>query len=244
MGRIGYLIDDRVAARRLAGVGERDPAESRRLAQLLFERVGVGSGYRSLLDTLPTAAPVQLATKLCVAGFRADENQWKTSGEAPKHPFVREPVAYTALTLLVAVPYLVGTVRATGTAFGWWLWGAAWFGWVTAVMVAGALLGFLLCWSWERIGRDVMVVALPTLAFFVLSLPGVVTLSVVTLLERIGLPLLVSAVLVMTAVTVGLFRTIDGRARASTNPFRELRRPDDSMVRIRSTVISRREVCG
>jgi hypothetical protein len=85
-----------------------------------------------------------------------------------------------------------------------------------------------------------MVVALPTLAFSVLSLPGVVTLSVVTLLEWIGL----SAVLVMTAVTVGLFRTIDGRARASTNPFRELRRLDDSMVRIRSTVISRREVSG
>jgi hypothetical protein len=128
MGRIGYLIDDRVGARRSAGIGERDPAESRWLAQLLFARVGVGSGYRSLLDTLPTGVLVQLATKLCVAGFRADENQWKTSGEAPKRPFVLEPVPYTALTVLVAVPYLVGTVRATGTAFGWWPWGAAWFG--------------------------------------------------------------------------------------------------------------------
>lgn len=298
MGRIGYLIDDRIAARMPEGIGrvdprlampigvrgaslqydptaligldlviaraarslgiplgeraanqevlreihDRDPAESRRVARFLFERVGVGSGYRSLLDTLPTAVLVELAARLCVAGFRADENQWQAAGEDPKNPFVLQLVANTALAVLLAVPYLVGAVRATGTAFGWWPWGAAWFGWGTLVLVAGFLLGLLLVRIRYRTGRGEVDFLPPTLAFFFLSsLPGVVTLAVVTLVEWIGLPLLVSGVLVLTAATAGLFRTIGGRMRALTNPFRELRRLDESVIRVRSTVISGRE---
>ena len=229
----------------LREIHERDPAQSRRLAQVLFARVGVGSGYRGLLDTLPTAVLVRLAAELCESGFRADEDQWKASGEDPKNPFVFEPVANTALSVLVGAPYLLGAVRASGTAFGWWPWGAAWFGWGTLVMVAGVLLGFLLLsWTAGRAGRDEVVPAMLTIAFLILSLPGVLTLSVVTLVEWIGLPLLVAGVVVLTAVTVGLFRAMDRRMRALTNPFRELRRLDERVLRLRSTVISGREVGG
>ncbi|MEV6830781.1 NACHT domain-containing protein [Amycolatopsis sp. NPDC051102] len=300
MGRIGYLIDDRVAARMPADIGrvdprlampigvrgasrqydytalagldleivraarslglpvgdrwgngealqeihKRDPAESRRLAQALFTRAGVGRGYRNLLDTLPTAVLVELATRLCAAGFDAGENQWQTSGEDLRNPFVLEPVANAALAVLLGFPYLVGAVRATGTAFGWWPWGAAWFGWGTLVMVAGFLLGFLLVWILESAGRDILFSFLPTIACLILSLPGVVTLSVVTLAEWIGWPLFLSGALVMTAVTTGLFREKATRLHAITNPFRELRRLDERVVRIRSTVISRRGVGG
>jgi hypothetical protein len=245
-----YLRNDDL----LVAIHRTDPTRSRGLAQLLFERAGVGVGYRNLLDTLPAAVLVRLVVRLSAPGFRADETQWQTFTEEPKAPVVLRPVAIFAMVTSLLGPYLLGAVRATGSAVGWWPWTAPWIGWVTFT----AALGFLLCllvsfsaatfrWLAAAIGEllpgaDVQRVAVAWGGFFlVVSLPGVVAYAVTSLVDWFGLPALVSGALVVAALTIFLERLLDRRVREIANPFRDLRGLDESVLRVRSTVISGRE---
>ncbi|MEU7788064.1 NACHT domain-containing protein [Amycolatopsis sp. NPDC049159] len=220
----------------LAEIHERDEGQARRLALALFERAGVGVGYRSLLATLPTTVLVRLVVKLSRPGFRADESQWRTFDEDLKAPVVLRPVASVALVVLLAGPYLLGVTRATGSAFGWWPWTAPWEGWATAL----AALGFLLTGLFFRFGEVQRMTVLAGF-FLVLSLPGVLAYAVTTLVDWLGAPVLATAAFVLTVVTTGLVRLLGRREREIANPFRDLRSLDESVLRVRSTVISGRE---
>ncbi len=245
-----YLRNDDL----LVAIHRADPARSRRLAQLLFARAGVGIGYRNLLDTLPAAVLVRLVVRLSAPGFRADETQWQTFDHDPKAPVVLRPVALFAMVASLLGPYLLGAVRATGSATGWWPWTAPWIGWATSVAALGFLLFLLVSFSTTTFrwlaatvaellpALDVQRVALAWGGFFlVLSLPGVVAYAVTSLLDWIGPTALVPGALVVAALTIFLGRLLDRRVREIANPFRDLRSFDESVLRARSTVIAGRE---
>lgn len=245
-----YLRNDDL----LVAIHRTDPTQSSRLAQRLFERAGVGIGYRSLLDTLPAVVLVRLVVRLSAPGFRADENQWKTFDEDPKAPVVLRPVTIFVMVASLLGPYLLGAVRATGSAVGWWPWTAPWIGWVTSIGALGFLFFLLISLSTATFrwfaaavrellpGVDVQRVATAWGGFFLLvSSPGVVAYAVTSLVDWVGLPALVVGVLVVAALTIFLGRLLDRRVREIANPFRDLLSLDASVLRVRSTVISGRE---
>ena len=219
----------------LGDIHRRDEGQARRLALLLFERAGVGAGYRKLLDNLPAAVLVRLVERLSRTYFRADENEWRTVHEDPKAPIVLRPLVKLAFTVLVGIPYVVGVVRASGSAFGWWPWTAPWIGWATCLAVLASVLGLLVLLSYDT---GWAVVAFGT--FVVLSLPGVLAFAVTTLADWVGGPALTSGSALLLVGTIGLVGLLGHREREMANPFRELRSLDESVLRVRSTVISGR----
>ena len=74
----------------------------------------------------------------------------------------------------------------------------------------------------------------------VISMSGFLLLSTVTFFGWFG-PLLVLSVFLAGAALAGVISiSIRRRLREIANPFRELRRLDESVIRLRSTVISGR----
>ncbi|WP_439382597.1 NACHT domain-containing protein [Amycolatopsis lexingtonensis] len=213
----------------LGDVHRRDEDQARRLALLLLERAGVGAGYRKLLGTLPAAVLVRLVERLVWTDFRADENEWRTFREDPKAPVVLRPLVALAFAVVVGFPYLLGVVRASGSAFGWWPWTAPWIGWATCLAVLGLVIGLL--------DRSVAVSGF----FLLLSLPGVLACAVTTFLDWVGAPVLVLGAALLVVSLIGLVGLLGHREREIANLFRELRGLDESVLRVRSTVIAGRE---
>ncbi|RSM48308.1 NACHT domain-containing protein [Amycolatopsis balhimycina DSM 5908] len=239
----------------LGRIYEQDPEAARAAMAEVFDEAHVHSVYRVLLETLPTPILLDLADWFGDMGFRVDEHQWKAVTENPHEPVFLRPLAGAALAVLLLGPYLVGVTRATGTAFGWWPWGPSWLGWTTTVAAACTFVGFgalmlVLDIDWlddllGAISPNDDAEDLILLVFgvgLVVSAPGAAVLSWTTLVGWVGIPMLVSAVAALIAVTVALFWVVDRRERKIANPFRELRRLDESIIRVRSTVISGREV--
>ncbi|WP_329056445.1 NACHT domain-containing protein [Amycolatopsis sp. NBC_01488] len=233
------------------------PDDARKAADLVLDEVQIPRSYRALLDTLPGPIVVDLAHRFSQDSFRITENQWKAVTEDPHEPVVLRPSAWTALTILLLGPYVVGVSRATGTAFRWWPWGPQWLGWVTTIAVAVAIAGLGLSLLAENMiqlenlldflspNGDGDEVAMWTFsAGLALSIPGAAVLAVMTLLGWIGLPMLLTAVGTLTVVTAVLHWIVVRRDRKIANPFRELRKLDESIIRVRSTVISGRDVAG
>ncbi|WP_370966804.1 NACHT domain-containing NTPase [Amycolatopsis sp. cg9] len=219
----------------LGDIHRRDEGRARRLALLLLERAGVGAGYRKLLDNLPAVVLVRLVQRLHRTDFRADETEWRTVQEDPKAPIVLRPLVKLAFTVLVGIPYLLGVVRASGSAFGWWPWTAPWIGWATCLAVLGSVLGLFVLLSY-----DTGWAAAAFGTFVVLSLPGVLACAVTTLVDWVGGPALASGSALLLVATIGLVGLLGHREREIANPFRDLRGLDESVLRVRSTVISGR----
>ena len=263
MARIASSLDVNVRdhwgnSELLMSIHKKAPAESRRLAGVVLERVAVPVRYRYLLNTLATDVLVLLASWLCNVGFQTDAQQWRTFNDNPKQPVLIRAVAYSLASILAVGPCLLGVTRATGTIFHWWPWGPTWLSWTTlaafAVFVVGVVFFFLVVSEvygtafgnfLDRLnpfGDREELVLFPTLVAGLISLLGAELLSMRTLAGWVGLPVLLAATTIPTAAMIVLFRIIHRRMQAIKNPFRTLLKLDESVFRVRSTVISGRGV--
>ncbi|WP_410627751.1 NACHT domain-containing protein [Amycolatopsis sp. cmx-8-4] len=249
-------VPDRRRIITLSDIGYAEqPDEARRDANLVFEGAGVPALYRNLLDTLPVPVLIAIAGRLSGPGLRADTAHWETVNENPREPSIVRPLAWATLTTLVLGSYLVGVARAAGTAFGWWQGGPLWLGWTTAIAAVAAVLSFgtfILSSEFDRVERVVVAVSpngdaddltmWATTGCFVVSAPGAGVFSLSAFAGWLGYSMALSAVIAWTAVTVVLHWVRYRRQREIDNPFRELRKLDESLMRVRSTVISGRDV--
>ncbi|SEF37194.1 NACHT domain-containing protein [Amycolatopsis pretoriensis] len=241
----------------LARVYEENPDAARVGLGKVLDQNQLTPPYRTLLDTLPTPILLSLASRFTLADFRADQHQWMAVTENPRKPVFLRPLAWGALTLLLLGPYGVGVTRATGTAFGWWPWGPPWLGWITMIAAAVAVVSLgsgMVVYDLDWLG-DLLDTISPSddgegLAFLtattglVISLPGAAVLSWTSLTGWIGAPMVLTALAALAAATAALHWIVVRRDRKIANPFRELRKLDESIIRVRSTVISGREVAG
>lgn len=245
----------------LAEIHAKDPVVARELAEQALIHDRIDPIPRRILDALPTQILVEIAEQLLTSGdsFRADQRDWQTINENPPERVVRDSIAAVGALVLFLGLYLLGITRATGTAFHWWSWGPAWLSWATIAAFTAVIIGYIAFFASERrLAMDKLDAALRTslgrandsispwlnLATVGsgLSLAGAAILGIRTLVDWVNWPILLAGAIILFACTHLLTKATRKRIRLIHNPFPPLLKLDESMIHIRTTVISQRNV--
>jgi energy-coupling factor transporter ATP-binding protein EcfA2 len=209
----------------------------------LFEAImrvrGLTPFQRWVTGFLDPPAMAEATRKIFIRPIRVTKEDWTAVTVDSPEPRLLSAINWTLISVATVGAFIVGFIRALGTAFGFWPWGPAWLSWIA---LGGTAIGLLLLGlivvsefiSWIDDVLDALfdflddfwIAGTIVIAIGVLWLIGTLgssgTLALVSFASWIGWPWALAAT-VTTVLVCGLLTLIvKEREQKAANPLRPL----------------------